>query len=104
GRVNWREDKMSVFGGGLIPLDLSDIGPGDEEPPLTLLATAERLDESVVLELRQTLLAHPGDTPVRVRLVSARGERRYALDDYPVRVSSMLLGELKGIPGITCAS
>ncbi|WP_267285370.1 hypothetical protein [Prauserella endophytica] len=26
------------------------------------------------------------------------------LDDYPVRVSSVLLGELKGIPEIFCAS
>ncbi|WP_343034606.1 OB-fold nucleic acid binding domain-containing protein, partial [Amycolatopsis anabasis] len=30
GRVNWREDKMSVFGGGLIPLDLSDAAVGEE--------------------------------------------------------------------------
>src|SRR3569833_3854539 len=28
GRVNWREDKMSVFGGGLATLDLSVVGFG----------------------------------------------------------------------------
>ncbi|MFI6302107.1 DNA polymerase III subunit alpha [Amycolatopsis thailandensis] len=95
GRVNWREDKMSVFGGGLVPLDLS--AAGDEEPPLTLHAVAARLTKDVVLELRRTLLAHKGETPVRVELAGSL----YALDDYPVAVSSMLLGELKSIPGIT---
>ncbi|RSM78764.1 DNA polymerase III subunit alpha [Amycolatopsis sp. WAC 01375] len=95
GRVNWREDKMSVFGGGLVPLDLS--AAEDGEPPLTLHATAERLTEDAVLELRQALLAHQGKTPVRVELAGTV----YALDDYPVAVSSMLLGELKSIPGIT---
>ncbi|MBE1575701.1 DNA polymerase III subunit alpha [Amycolatopsis roodepoortensis] len=95
GRVNWREDKMSVFGGGLVPLDLS--AAGDGEPPLTLHATAERLTEDAILELKRTLLAHKGKTPVRVELAGTV----YALDDYPVDVSSMLLGELKSVPGIT---
>ncbi|PXY24343.1 DNA polymerase III subunit alpha [Prauserella flavalba] len=104
GRVNWREDKMSVFGGGLIPLDLSDIGPGDEEPPLMLLASAEKLNQSVVTELKQTLQAHRGDTPVRLKLMGKQRETVFALYDYPVKISSMLMGELKGIPGITASS
>lgn len=91
---------MSVFGGGLVPLDLS--AADDGEPPLILHATAQRLTEDAVLELKRTLLAHKGRTPVRVKLA----ETAYALDDYPVTVSSMLLGELKSIPGITpsCAA
>ncbi|AXB49077.1 DNA polymerase III subunit alpha [Amycolatopsis albispora] len=100
GRVNWREGKMSVFGAGVEPLDLSNLG---EEAPLVLRATAERLDHEVVGELKSALLAHVGDTPVLVELVAGQRTRRYALDDYPVRVSSMLLGELKGIPGISVA-
>nr|WP_279589002.1 DNA polymerase III subunit alpha [Amycolatopsis granulosa] len=104
GRVNWREDKMSVFGGGLVPLDLSEIGNGDDEPPLVLRCTAERLDKSVVGELKSTLLAHRGDTPVRLKLVGRQRETTFALYDYPVKVSSMLMGELKGIPGITAGT
>ncbi|OAP19902.1 DNA polymerase III subunit alpha [Amycolatopsis sp. M39] len=100
GRVNWREDKMSVFGGGLVPLDLSEIGNGDEEPPLVLLAAAEKIDQAVVSELKSTLLAHKGDTPVHLKLVG-KNQTVFALYDYPVKVSSMLIGELKGIPGIT---
>ena len=104
GRVNWREDKMSVFGGGLVPLDLSEIGNGEDEPPLVLRCTAERLDKGVVGELKSTLLAHRGDTQVRLKLVGNKRETTFALYDYPVKVSSMLMGELKGIPGITAGT
>ncbi len=64
---------------------------------MLLHAVAENLTEDAVLELKRTLLAHQGETPVRVKL----GGTVYALDDYPVAVSSMLLGELKSVPGIT---
>ncbi|SFB62984.1 DNA polymerase III, alpha subunit [Amycolatopsis marina] len=101
GRVNWREDKMSIFGGGLVPLDLSSAELGGDEPPLMLLAAAERIDQGVVSELKQTLQAHRGETPVHLKLVGKRRQTVFALYDYPVKVSSMLMGELKGIPGIT---
>ncbi|PXY27219.1 DNA polymerase III subunit alpha [Prauserella muralis] len=104
GRVNWREDRMSVFGGGLVPLDLSDVTVGDDEPPLMLLASAEKLNQSVVTELKQTLQAHRGETPVRLKLLGRQRETVFALYDYPVKVSSMLIGELKGIPGITAST
>jgi hypothetical protein len=54
---------------------------------------------AVVLELKQTLLAHKGDTPVHVHV----GRQCLALDDYPVKVTSMLKGELKAIPGFEIA-
>ncbi|WHT23099.1 DNA polymerase III subunit alpha [Crossiella sp. CA-258035] len=95
GRVNWREDRMSVFGGDLVPLDLT--APSTE--PLVLRAVQERVTESIVLELKQTLLAHKGDTPVQVHI----GPHRFALDDYPVAVTAMLLGELKALPGFVTA-
>jgi DNA polymerase-3 subunit alpha len=104
GRVNWREDKMSVFGGGLVPLDLSEIGNGEDDPPLMLHCSAEKLDKAVVGELKQTLLAHKGDTPVRLKLIGRQRETVFALYDYPVKVTSMLMGELKGIPGITAGT
>jgi DNA polymerase-3 subunit alpha len=104
GRVNWREDKMSVFGGGLVPLDLSEAGNGDEDPPLMLLASAERLDQMVVSELKQTLQAHRGETPVHLKLIGKQRQTVFALYDYPVKVTSMLMGELKGIPGITASA
>ncbi|WP_410661089.1 DNA polymerase III subunit alpha [Amycolatopsis sp. lyj-112] len=103
GRVNWREDKMSIFGGGLVPLDLSEVGNGDDDMPLVLLAAPEKLDQSVVSELKQTLLAHKGETPVHLKLVG-KNQTVFALYDYPVKVTSMLIGELKGIPGIAAST
>jgi DNA polymerase-3 subunit alpha len=104
GLVNWREDKMSVFGGDLVSLDLSEAGAAGEEQPLVLLAVAERVDQAVVSELKSTLLAHKGETPVHLKLVGQKRQTVFALYDYPVKVSSMLIGELKGIPGITAST
>src|SRR3954467_2463584 len=70
GRVNWREDKMSIFGGGLAPLDLSEVGTGngDDEPPLVLLAAAEKIDQSVVTEPPTTLISLQSSTIAPLRL------------------------------------
>jgi DNA polymerase III subunit alpha len=92
GRVSRREDRMSVFAESMVVLDLAVTAP----EPLLLSCVPERLDADAVDELRRTLVAHPGTTPVHVRV----GARLFALDDYPVAVTAALLGELKGVPGI----
>lgn len=79
GRVNWREDKMSVFGGDLVLLDLSEAGAASEEQPLVLLAVAERVDQAVVSKLKSTLLAHKGETPVHLKLVGQKRLRALQL-------------------------
>jgi DNA polymerase-3 subunit alpha len=92
GRVTWREDRMSVLGETLTVLDLSATGPD----PLVLTCSPDRFDADAADELRRTLVAHRGDVPVHVRV----GERRFALDAYPVAATAALVGELKGVPGI----
>jgi DNA polymerase-3 subunit alpha len=105
GRVNWREDKMSVFGSDAIPLDLSDAKHHPSVSlPFVLRAEALKLDREVAMELRSTLVAHKGDTPVHIVLCNNGRETALALTDYPVTVGSALVGELKGISGITVAS
>jgi DNA polymerase-3 subunit alpha len=102
GRVNWREDKMSVFGSGLIPLDIGDAerNPG-APPPFVLLCNPNKLNDDVVGELKHTLSAHRGDTPVHLRFAHKADGVTLALDDYPIKVSPAFLGEIKAIPGIT---
>jgi DNA polymerase-3 subunit alpha len=104
GRVNWREDKMSVFGSEVISLDITDaeFNPGTT-PPLMLRADATKLDREAVLELRSTLVAHKGDTPVHILMGHPDGDMALTVDDYRVKVSAALVGELKGIAGITVA-
>lgn len=102
GRVNWRDDTMSIFAGGLIPLDISaaEHNPTDGELPFMLHVDAPKLSKDGVIELRSALRAHRGGTPVRIIV---RGEREAQLEvpDYPVNVSSALVGELKSIRGIS---
>lgn len=102
GRVNWRDDKMSIFGSATVPLDISDAehNPARGEAPFVLRADAARLDRDGVMELRSALAAHRGDTPVHI-VICGRGERTCMVPDFPVRVSGALVGEIKGIRGIT---
>ncbi|TDV46266.1 DNA-directed DNA polymerase III PolC [Actinophytocola oryzae] len=103
GRVNWREDKMSVFGSGLIPLEFSeaDLSAADEEVPFVLLCNPGKLNDEVVGELKNTLTAHRGDTPVHLKFAHKENGVTLALDDYPIKVSPAFLGEIKAIPGVT---
>ncbi len=106
GRVNWREERMSVFASGVITLDISaaQASPG-ADPPLVLKADAVRLDEAVVAELKSALTAHRGETPLHLVLVYKNRETALAVDEkFSVTVSSALLGELKSIPGIAVAA
>jgi DNA polymerase-3 subunit alpha len=102
GRVNWRDDTMSVFAAGLIPLDIStaEHNPTDGNLPFVLRADGPKLDEDSVFELRSALAAHRGDTPVHI-IVCGSKETRLEVPDYPVNAGSALLGELRGIRGIT---
>ena len=102
GRVNWREDKMSVFGSGLIPLDISDAerNPG-MAPPFVLLCNPATLNADAVNDLKQALSAHKGDTPVHLKFAHKRDGVTLALDDYPIAVSPSFLGEIKSIQGIS---
>jgi DNA polymerase-3 subunit alpha len=104
GRVNWRDDKMSVFGSAVIPLDISDAekNPGGA-PPFMLRVEASQLDQEAAVELRSTLIANRGDTPLHILLCHGARKTEIAVRDYPVTVSSALLGELKSIRGITVA-
>jgi DNA polymerase-3 subunit alpha len=106
GRVNWRDDKMSVFGSGVIPLDVSDaeLNPTHaEEETFNLRAEADQLTEETVLELRSALKAHKGTMPVRIIICHEGRETTTAVDDYPVTPSAALTGEIKSIRGVTVA-
>ncbi|MDN5857032.1 MAG: DNA polymerase III subunit alpha, partial [Pseudonocardia sp.] len=106
GRVNWREERMSVFASGVITLDIAAAQAAAPviERPLVLKADAVRLDESVVAELKSALTAHAGVTPLTLVLCYQNRETALAIDEqFSVTVSAALLGELKSIPGIAVA-
>ena len=102
GRVNWRDGQVSVFGSVAEPIDVSSAehNPSSGPLPLVLQVAAESITRETVSELKAALSAHKGDTPVHLVL---RGEKEttFALDDFPVNRSSALMGELKGIRGVS---
>jgi DNA polymerase-3 subunit alpha len=104
GRVNWRDDQMSIFGSGVVVLDISDAehNPGTA-PPFVLRADPTQLEQDSVAELRSALAAHKGDTPVHILVCHNGRETALAVDDFPVNPTSALVGELKAIRGITVA-
>ena len=102
GRVNWRDETMSVFAAVAEPIDISSAEhlPSHGPLPYVVKIAADRVTPDTVMELRSSLVAHRGRTPVHLVLCGERGETTFVLDEYSVEPSSLLLGELKGIPGV----
>ncbi|WP_433580561.1 DNA polymerase III subunit alpha [Nocardia brasiliensis] len=100
GRVNWREDKLALFGAHLAALDLTHLDEHRRQAPLTLEINARNTDRDSVRELKSVLLAHPGGTPVHLALCYRQRRTMLAIEDYPVTVSPALLGELRAVRGV----
>jgi DNA polymerase-3 subunit alpha len=101
GRVNYRDEKMSIFGSGLVTLDISDAEANpDAAPPFVLVCNAEKMDEEVVTELKRTLAAHRGETPLHLKVCYQQRTTVLAVDDYPIRVTPSFMGEIKSLSGI----
>ncbi|RSN03152.1 DNA polymerase III subunit alpha [Nonomuraea sp. WAC 01424] len=65
GRVNVRDETLSVYGEDIKILDVSH---ANAEPPVVLSIQESRLNSHVVRELKHILTTHPGRAPVHVRL------------------------------------
>ncbi len=100
GRVNWREDKLALFGAHLAALDLAHLDEHRRQAPLMLEINARNTDRDSVRELKSVLLAHPGGTPVHLALCYRQRRTMLAIEDYPVTVSPALLGELRAVRGV----
>nr|WP_229824652.1 DNA polymerase III subunit alpha [Nonomuraea spiralis] len=83
GRVNVRDETLSVYGEDIRILDVSHT---NAEPPVVLSIQESRLNSRVVLELKHILSAHPGRAPVHVRL-HRQGAKGLLLNLQPFQVS-----------------
>ncbi|MGW1677530.1 DNA polymerase III subunit alpha [Saccharopolyspora sp. NPDC002376] len=104
GRINEREGTISVFASDAVPVDISaaETDPGTD-PAFVIKVPVGRVNQSLVTELKRTLQAHSGTTPVHLKLQSPRGVTRLALSsDYFVSTENGLQGELKGLLGAGC--
>jgi DNA polymerase III subunit alpha len=97
GRVNVREETMSVYVEEVAVLDVSDLAT---ERPVVIVLQEGNLTAGVVRELKEILTAHPGRAPVHVRL-GRRGRKDLLLNLAPFQVAGepALFGDLKALLG-----
>ncbi|MFI7650807.1 DNA polymerase III subunit alpha [Micromonospora sp. NPDC049460] len=65
GRINIRDETTSIYGEEVTLLNVSQ---ADTEPPLVISIHATRVNQQLIRELKHILAAHPGRTPVHLRL------------------------------------
>ncbi|CAG7845720.1 DNA polymerase III subunit alpha [Pseudoclavibacter triregionum] len=98
GRVSMRDDGMNLHAQGLSVPKLSQ---ADEARPLTLSFPDTRATESLVSELDRMLRRHPGESEVRLKLLTPTAVRRFELP-HRVQISAGMYGELKALLGPGC--
>ena len=69
GRINDRDGSINIAGQELTEIDISSAEHGGR-PPVQLLMRAHKVNQPAVAELKRILSAHPGESPVRVRVQS----------------------------------
>lgn len=101
GRLDRRDGAPRVFALDLVVLDISNVG---KEPAVIVSIMADRVEPQLIAELKRTLEAHPGDSPVRLKLNgNGRAPLIVSVDDrLRVKPCTALMGELKGLLGVGC--
>ncbi|MEV6030811.1 DNA polymerase III subunit alpha [Nonomuraea sp. NPDC052116] len=97
GRINVRDETMSVYGEEIALLDVSR---ADTEPPVVISIQETQLSPRLVQEFKHILITHPGRAPVHVRL-HRPGARSVLLNLQPFRVTAepALYGDVKALLG-----
>ncbi|GLX02048.1 DNA-directed DNA polymerase [Microtetraspora sp. NBRC 16547] len=99
GRVNIRDETMSVYGEEITILNVSE---ANTEPPVVISIQETQLNPRLVREFKDILTTHPGRAPVHVRL-HRHGGRSLLLNLEPFRVTAepALYGDIKALLGAT---
>jgi DNA polymerase-3 subunit alpha len=100
GRVNDRDGAVSIFAQDMTILDLGAVRDSGG-PPVVIALHDEKVDEKLVAELKHILQAHPGSTPVMVRMELPGGTPVLMECDFPVQPSSSFMADIKGLLGAT---
>jgi len=106
GRVNRRDDgAISVIAMDMILLDIAtDLG-ADGEVPIVVALPVSRVTAELAHRLRRTLEAHPGSTPVHIKLLRGGNALHLTIDQgLNVDRSGALMGDLKHLLGAGCIS
>jgi DNA polymerase III subunit alpha len=104
GRVNRREQEISVVAMDVRVLEFTDADL-DARPAVTLEVAADKVTADTVTELKRILLNNRGETPVRIKLTTAKRATMWAVDEsLCVTPGPGLTSELKSLLGPGCLS
>src|SRR5699024_11132798 len=101
GRVNTRDDSVSIYAEDLKIPELTD-GP---RGPVVLTIEHARATEGRIGQVKEVLTQHPGSTEVQIKVVGPGRSVTLAVDaSYRVDPSEALIGDLKVILGARAVS
>lgn len=100
GRVTSRDDGMTLHA---YSVSLPDVAVAQQDGPLTVSVVETRATEKLMAELKEVLDRHPGNSEVRLRVITGSAARMFELP-YAVTANADLFGELKGLLGPKCLS
>ncbi len=101
GRVNRRDQEISVVAMDMRPLEITDADL-QAEPAITVSVAPVKVTPDTVAEFQRILRDNAGKTPVRVRLLGKQGHLLALNDKLRVTPGSGLFGELKSLFGAGC--
>ncbi|MGW4801476.1 OB-fold nucleic acid binding domain-containing protein, partial [Nonomuraea sp. NPDC004297] len=99
GRINVRDESLSVYGEDIAVLDVSTSGA---EQPVVISIQEGQLNARVVREFKHILTAHPGRAPVHVHLCRPQAAN-VLLDLVPFQITPgpSFYGDIKALLGAT---
>jgi DNA polymerase-3 subunit alpha len=101
GRLNERDGTINIYAESLEVLDVSTAG-SDIEPPVVISLPETRVNSTLVNDLKQILMSHPGKAPVHLRLQPQRPGAKgllISLDRFSVSRDTSFFGDVKHLLG-----
>ncbi len=101
GRINERDGAVTIYGETLEILDVSMVGSGMDSPVVISLPEV-RVNPTLVQDLKQILITHPGKAPVHLRLQPQRPGAKgilINLEQFQVSADTAFFGDVKHLLG-----
>ncbi|MFF0879774.1 helix-hairpin-helix domain-containing protein, partial [Micromonospora aurantiaca (nom. illeg.)] len=96
GRVDRRDDTPRIMA---MDMQMPDISSNPANKPVTLTIPVHRCTPPLVEKLKETLVLHPGDTEVHVKLLNGSKVTTLRLGPFRVAPTTALMADLKSVLG-----
>ncbi|MCX4385443.1 DNA polymerase III subunit alpha [Micromonospora peucetia] len=96
GRVDRRDDTPRIMA---MDMSMPDVSSSPGSKPITLTIPVHRCTPPLVELLKETLVLHPGDTEVHVKLLNGGRTTTLRLGPFRVAATTALMGDLKSVLG-----